>query len=102
MEISKEREYVLVSVKWSKEEGYLMFWGTQTPDDAARRSYGGYTMDLETCEKYTFAEATKRSDCPEWKGQSFHQLKKENSDGTWAVKISDLHHFGTKKTIIWL
>ncbi len=101
MTISPEREYVLLSVKWSKD-GYLVFWGTQTKDEE-KRSYSGYTMDLDTCEKYTYDEAVKESvDRLEWKGQKFWELKKECWDGTWAVKLSDLHNFGQKKTIIWM
>lgn len=97
--ISKDREYVLLSVKWSKD-GYLVFWGTQTKDDE-KRSYSGYTMDLETCEKYTYEEAVNEHH-PEWKGQKFWELQKECWDGTWAVKIKDLHVFGQRKAIIWM
>lgn len=99
MEMSKEREYVLVSVKWSRGD-HLVFWGTQTEDDQPR-SYSGYNMDLETCEKYT-KEEVKEEYHPIWNGQKFWELKKECWDGSWAVKVEDLHHFGQKKTIIWM
>lgn len=99
MSINDKREYVLVSVKWSRGEGYLLFWGSLS-NDTENRSYSGYTMDLDTCEKYTIEEI--REEClPIWKGQSFYELVKEDSNGTWAVKINDLHNLGQKKTIIW-
>lgn len=57
MGISAERKYVLVSRKWTKSN--LMFWGTKT-DDANPRSYGGYSDDLRTCERYALEEVEGR------------------------------------------
>lgn len=35
--------------------GALLFWGRRTEDDE-ERSFGGYTCDIEKCERYTRAE----------------------------------------------
>ncbi|UDM72410.1 hypothetical protein [Vagococcus fluvialis] len=53
MEINKNREYFLVSRKWSKQT--LMFWGSLTKDDE-KRSFGGYTDDLRICERYSIID----------------------------------------------
>lgn len=94
--ISKNREYVLVSWKWSWNKDHLMFWGSQSKDDE-RRSFGGYTMDVENCEKYTKDELNKENHLF-WEGQKVRDL---DTDETYAVKLSDLRHFGQRKTIIW-
>lgn len=52
-EINTERKYVLVSAKWSRAS--LMFWGRLTRDEEDR-SFGGYTPDLDSCERYSLSE----------------------------------------------
>mgnify|MGYP000092217642 FL=1 len=51
-----DRKYVIVCNKhkamWN---GCLLFWGHLTYDDESR-SFGGYTSDLERCERYTLEE----------------------------------------------
>ena len=44
----------------------LLFWGSLT-DDNAKRSFGGYTCQIDKCERYT------RQELEEWRGE----LKKE-------------------------
>lgn len=95
MSISEKREYVLVSWKWSWKNGYLLFWGEQT-EDQEKRSFGGYTQDVDTCEKYS-KEDLKEKGFPFWRSRSLQELDREKS---YAVKISDLHKFGAKQTVI--
>ena len=51
-----DRKYVIVCNKhkamWN---GCLLFWGHLT-DDEESRSFGGYTSDIEQCERYTLEE----------------------------------------------
>ena len=47
------RDYVIVSFEHSND--MLTFWGERT-DNNQPRSYGGYTVDLNTCERYTRKE----------------------------------------------
>ncbi|QNK86467.1 hypothetical protein H7992_14485 [Sporosarcina sp. resist] len=96
MNIDKEREYVLLSWKWCWDKDHLVFWGHQTADEE-KRSYGGYTMDVEGCEKYTEQELIE-SHHRFWGSQRMHELDRE---GTYAIKLSDLLKFGQKKTIIY-
>lgn len=52
-----KREYVIVCNEHSGYyPGVLLFWGENTPDEAEKRSFGGYTSDLDKCEKYTLEE----------------------------------------------
>ena len=53
MNVSEDRQYVIVcrEHKALLPEA-LLFWGSLT-DDNAERSYSGYTMDINKCERYT-------------------------------------------------
>jgi hypothetical protein len=95
MRISNEREYVLVSVKWTRS--FLMFWGSETKDDE-KRSFGGYTMDIKGCEKYTKSELEERGH-KFWNNEKYFELDKTESYG---VKLNDLDKFGQRKEIIWM
>jgi len=99
MEISKDREYVLVSIKWTGD-GHLIFWGNKT-DDNESRSYSGYTMNLDTCERYKRDEIREEYH-PIWNGERLGELLDKDPNGTWAVKVNDLEKIGQKKTIIWV
>ena len=46
--------------------GSLLFWGYLTPDDS-KRSYSGYTCQIDKCERYT------REELDAWRGE----LKKQ-------------------------
>ena len=50
------RDYVIVCNKYKAMwNGCLLFWGYLT-DDEKYRSFGGYTSDIEQCERYTLEE----------------------------------------------
>ncbi len=76
-----------------------MFWGHLTKDDE-KRSFGGYTDDINACERYTFEEArSERTTHYEYRGESLTELMNINRDGTWIVNINDLHLLGKKVTV---
>lgn len=53
---SPPRRYVIISPHTALTgtvNRYMVFWGQLTPDDAERRSFGGYTSDITKCERYT-------------------------------------------------
>ena len=62
MNVSEDRQYVIVcrEHKALLPEA-LLFWGSLT-DDNAERSYSGYTMDINKCERYT------RDELEKWRG----------------------------------
>jgi|SRR6185312_1028182 len=93
MKISKDRCYVLLSIKWTRK-GTLMFWGTISEDDN-ERSFGGYTDDINACERYTFEEArNERHSHYEYNDETLDQLMNDNRDGTWIIHINDLGNLG--------
>lgn len=66
-EINSERKYVIVCNEHKAMlKDTLLFWGSLT-DDNAKRSFGGYTCQIDKCERYT------RQELEEWRGD----LKKE-------------------------
>lgn len=50
-----ERKYVIICNRHKSIYNGLLFWGTRTKDDA-KRSFGGYTSDINGCELYTLEE----------------------------------------------
>ena len=54
--MNKNKKYMIVT---KRHEGIvnnaLLFWGHLT-DDNEKRSFGGYTVDINKCEKYTREE----------------------------------------------
>ena len=59
MNVSEDRQYVIVCRDHKALlSPALLFWGSLTDDDA-KRSYGGYTMDIDKCERYTRDELEK-------------------------------------------
>lgn len=52
-DIGASRQYVIVcnehSGMWA---GCVLFWG-QLTDDGDKRSFGGYTTDIDSCERYS-------------------------------------------------
>jgi hypothetical protein len=51
-----ERNYVIVCNEHKALlPGTLLFWGERT-EDSAERSYGGYTCQIDKCERYTHKE----------------------------------------------
>ncbi len=62
MNVSKDRQYVIVCREHKALlSPALLFWGSLTDDDA-KRSYSGYTMDIDKCERYT------RDELEKWRG----------------------------------
>lgn len=59
-DISSERNYLLISRKWSKSQGSLLFWGNLSADDEPR-SFGGYTDDLRICERYSLMDIVEHN-----------------------------------------
>lgn len=60
--MSKEREYVIVCNEHKGLfAGCLLFWGERTAD-GEKRSFGGYTSNLDACERYTLEEVQEY--CP--------------------------------------
>lgn len=59
MNVSDKREYVIVC---NEHKGIikdaLLFWGKLT-DDSQPRSFGGYTIQVDKCERYTREELEK-------------------------------------------
>lgn len=100
MIVNSKCKYVLLSVKWTKN-GHCLFWG-RLPDDNEKRSYSGYTMDLNECERYTREEAFFSKDIYEYNGERFGELVQKDSDGTLAITLNDLSKLGQKKTILWV
>ncbi|MBD8013853.1 hypothetical protein [Planococcus wigleyi] len=96
MKIDPARKYVLLSVKWTKNT--LVFWGSLT-DDNEKCSYGGYTDDIDSCERYTLEEIKNESSYfYEYGGEPFYKLKKMEQDGTWAIRVDELDKLGRKST----
>ena len=63
------RNYVIVCNEHTnaKKAGELLFWGFHTENDE-ERSFGGYTTDIDKCEKYT------RQELEEWRGDNTERI----------------------------
>lgn len=51
----QNREYVIVCNRHRKNWDELLFWGKYTRYDE-KRSFGGYTSNIDKCERYTLDE----------------------------------------------
>ena len=96
------REYVIVSPKHSNYPfpGALVFWGEITADDE-ERSFGGYTFNLDKCERYTLKEITDEySELHLYCGGGYEELFQH---GNVIIKASELLKINTfkKATIIY-
>ena len=89
---TEKREWVLVTTRHpDMAGGALLFWGRLSPDHAKRRDFGGYTIDLDACERYTMTElrdhgealAAEDFDIERWRDQS-----------DFGVRVSDLPLLG--------
>lgn len=95
-----KRDYILLSVKWSKDK--LIFWGNLSKDED-KRSYSGYTADIRSCERYTYEELKNKSnEFYEYNGEKFYELLRLDSDGTWIINVKDLHKLGSEKLIYFI
>lgn len=98
MKVNDERCYVLLSIKWCTE-GTLVFWGRRTLDDK-ERSFGGYTNDINACERYTFDEArNERHTHHKYNEGTLEELMNIERSGTWIVHIDDLDKLGRRSTV---
>lgn len=98
MKINDERRYVLLSVKWCRN-GTLVFWGEKTADEE-ERSFGGYTNDLNHCERYTYDESKNEWHSHyEYNGESLQELMNIDREGTWIVNVDDLDKLGRKSLV---
>lgn len=97
MEISCERKYVLVSVKWTGDS--LVFWGRLSKDEE-QRTYSGYTDDFSSCERYTLEELKIKanSDLHDYYNEPLSVLRKMDWEGTWIVHVDDLENIGRVET----
>lgn len=95
MNVSDDRQYVIVCRRHKAIlPQALLFWGSLTDDDA-KRSYGGYTMDIDKCERYT------RDELEKWRGNLkeeypfFDELKAKSNfyrQDEILIRIWDLEH----------
>lgn len=54
--VNPARKYVIVSnVHSGASSANILFWGRLTADNE-KRSFGGYTADIDSCERYTMDE----------------------------------------------
>ena len=56
-----DREYIIVCNEHKGVfAGTLLFWGHKTEDNE-KRSFGGYTSDIDKCEMYTLKEIEEKN-----------------------------------------
>ena len=95
MNVSEDRQYVIVCRRHKALlSPALLFWGSLTDDDA-KRSYGGYTMYINKCERYT------RDELEKWRGNLkeeylfFDELKAKSDfyrQDEILIRIWELEH----------
>lgn len=93
------REYVIVCNEHkSIIPGTLLFWGRRT-EDKRKRSFGGYTCDIERCERYT------RDELEEWRGDLkeeypfFDEIERSDffKKNEVLITIQELENLGFKR-----
>jgi hypothetical protein len=94
--VSPEREWVIASTK-HVHDGLLQFWGGLT-DDGEKRSFSGYPIDLNSCERYTRQELIDSHERFPFYRKNMKIFKHQH----FFIKISDLENIGRKQTIIYL
>lgn len=89
-----EREYVIACNEHNEFcIGAMLFWGEHTPDNAERRSFGGYTSDLDRCERYTLEEIQRSGhNFPVYDGHMTNRCFHQHRDV--AIKINQLEELG--------
>lgn len=94
----REREYVIVCNEHKAIfNGVLLFWGNRTQDDA-ERSYGGYTCDLDKCERYTREELEKWRTPHEKEYPFLEEITKPfNKNDEVLITIKELEKIGYRK-----
>lgn len=94
MNVNSERKYVIVCNEHTAIlKDALLFWGSLTDDSREKRSFGGYTCQIDKCERYT------RKELEEFRGDLkaeypfFDELKNERDffrKGEVLISIDDL------------
>ena len=93
------RDYVIVCNEHnSMWNGCLLFWGHHTKDNE-NRSFGGYTSDIEKCERYTLEEIRdKNYHFPVYdKRMSTFSFRKHDDV---IIKLSQLEKLGYAKMTV--
>lgn len=91
--IDPKREYVIVCNRHNSFiKNALLFWGELT-DDTDKRSFGGYTCDINKCERYTREEIRSHSSGnPNWMPffEDLPQRRKSDSKFSQLRKCDDV------------
>ena len=93
-----DREYIIVCNEHKGVfAGALLFWGHKTEDNE-KRSFGGYTSDIDKCEMYTLKEIEEKNyRFPVYEeGMSFYDFIKLDDV---VIKKRDLLRFNELKTM---
>lgn len=93
------RNYVIVCNRYKGIGGGLLFWGTKTEDDN-KRSFGSYTSDFNSCEKYTLNEIDKSGyKFPVYGRDVNHDNFREVED--FAIDVKRLERLGHRPMLIY-
>lgn len=92
------RDYVIVCNRHNYLDGCLLFWGVHTKD-REKRSFAGYTNNIDYCEKYTIYEIKQEYDFPVYGVDINNKNYREVDD--FAIKIEDLESLGYKKYTVY-
>lgn len=93
------RDYVIVCNRHKSIYGGLLFWGLKTKDEE-KRSFGGYTGDINSCERYTLEEATNNGyNFPVYGKGCNHDNFKQFDD--FIIEIKRLERLGYKPITIY-
>lgn len=95
--MNTNREYVIVCNEHKAMfPGCLLFWGHKTNDDE-KRSFGGYTSDIEKCERYSIEDLEKSNyNFPLYNGENEADFKEIDDV---IIKVDDLLAFDWLKTM---
>lgn len=95
-----DRNYVIVC---NRHKGIgnstLLFWGSYTEDEAARRSFGGYTSDINMCEKYTLKEIEKEKFLIYGRDCNYDNFRKFDD---FAIEIKRLKRLGRPMLVYYI
>lgn len=91
------RDYVIVCNEHrGMFPGCLLFWGHYTGDND-KRSFGGYTSDIEKCERYSIEDIEKCDyNFPLYNGENEADFKKIDDV---IIKVDDLLAFDWIRTM---
>lgn len=99
------RDYVIICNKGARSynSNMLLFWGTQSEDDQPR-SYGGYTYNLDACERYTKEELVNVINTSHYKFPFLEYFGNDNwkFEEHFFARIDDLEKLGYKRTTVMM